>query len=113
IRELARWLRCEIKTRGFAPRSLPKVSISLRPLRSECWRAGVQREGGTARLAEWSPQRNVAQPSFRRKRNANRVLTRPSVTSATGMERSGHGRGEGGPVNGERNGGCVGHGGHC
>src|SRR5438128_4504146 len=35
----------------------------------------------------------------------------PSVTSATGMERSGHGRGEGGPVNGERNGGGVGHGG--
>jgi len=73
--------------------------------------SGSAAEGGTARLAEWSPQRNVAQPSFRRKRNANCVLTRPSVTSATGMERSGHGREEGGPVKGERNGGGVGHGG--
>jgi putative addiction module component (TIGR02574 family) len=43
IRELARWFRCEINTRDFALHSLPKVSISLRPLRSECWRAGVQR----------------------------------------------------------------------
>ena len=40
---------------------------------------------------KWSPQRNVAQPSFRRKWNADCVLTRPSVTSATEMKRSGHG----------------------
>ena len=43
MHELARWLRCEINTRSFALHSLPKVSIRLRPLRSECWRAGVQR----------------------------------------------------------------------
>ena len=59
-------------------------------LRSECWRAEVERRNGRERLSECSPQQNVAQPSFKRKRNADSRFDNPSATSATAMKRFGH-----------------------